>query len=455
MTQLPITHNLSPSSEIEASHEIFVGLLTGIANHEAKLATTAIIATQPDAWFSETGLWNEVRVRQGDNPGWVPDRRGPASYCHNSLGPIGLVTKGVTAGERGDVTAFKTNDEQPEAVAKGLALSGTLMEWSLQYPDISLQKVFGATASKGAFRTPEVRYGILKELVDNAGSPLTYADIAKPLLSPEVNELNVYASIRELTDNGTIKTELIDIAEDVVLEITGPYEYRGTGLHFDQMTDAAQLTYKAINLLWGKGLKEISFQDFTAAALEITPDADLPMLRQYWCFGSKTAYVNMPNLRPVTRRMHSPSIVALSPVHTDALKDLIKRLREIEDSTADLTNQTRAARAIITDPAKMAALYAKARKFSSNVAGQEVGSEVVSDQILGIVVNAGQITTTGVFEAMRKNGRPLTEDRIRNYLGQLAKNGTLNQEKRKLDPFKKREYIFYSVPETETPNERE
>ena len=54
---------------------------------------------------------------------------------------------------------------------------------------------------------------------------------------------------------------------------------------------------------------------------------------------------------------------------------------------------------------------------------------------------------------MRKNGRPLTEGSIRAYLGQLAKTGTLSQEKRKFDPSKKREYIFYSIPPTETLND--
>lgn len=449
MLQSPIIHDVLPSPEIKISHEIFVGLLTGIANHEAKLATTAIITSQPDVWFGETSLWNEVRARQGDNAGWLPDRKGPIKYCYFSLEPVGLVAKGSVAGERGEVTAFKANDEQPEAVTKGLALSGTLMEWSLQFPDISLQKVFGRTASKGAFRTPEVRYGILRELVDNIGSPLTYMDIARPLINSAIDERNVFASIRELTDNGTLKTRQIDVANDVVLEITGPYQYRGTGLHLDQLSEAAQLTYRAIDLLWERGEKQVNFQAFTAAALEINPQANLPELRQYWYFGSKTEYANMPNFKPLERTMHSPSIVALNPEHSEAIKNLVGRLRHIEEPTSDLSDQLRAGREIIANTVKMSALYAKARKFSANVSGQEESAEVVNGQIISIVVNAKQITTKGVLEALNKTGRRLTEGSISNYLSKLAQNGNLTQEKRKLDPTKKREYIFYSVPEAE------
>ncbi len=449
-TPYPASQNLAPQAEIENSHEMFVGLLTGIANHEAKLATTAIIASQPDVWFSETSLWNEVRLRQGDNPGWIPDRRGPAKYCSASLGPIGLVTKGTTRGERGNVAAYKANEDQPDAVERGLALSGTLMEWSLEFPEVSLQKILGVTASAGAFRTPEVRYGILKELVDNIGGPMSYMDIARPLLSDDIDERNIFASIRELTDNNTVTTQLIDSAENVTLEITGPYEYRGSGLRLDQMTASGQLTYHAIDLLWELDQKVITFDDLATAALQIDSDAYLPGLRQYWHYGSNADLVNMPNFKPVERKMDAPSIVALSPVHSEAIKDLVQRLRTIENTQTDLQANIKAAKEIISNTNKMAKLYAKARRFSSNVTGQEEGTEIVDSQILNIVVNAGQITTKGVFEVMRSTGRPLTEERIRNYLSKLASAGALSQNRRKLDASKKREHIFYSIPDNDT-----
>lgn len=446
MIESPSTCNIAPDSELAASKEIFVGLLTGVSNHEAKLATTAIITSQPDVWYSETSLWNEVKLRQGENAGWIPDRKGPIKYCYYSLSPIGLVAKGVINGERGEVSAFKANDEQPEAVAKGLALSGSLMEWSLQFPDISLQKVIGVTHSVGAFRAPEVRYGVLKQLVDNIGSPLSYMDIARPLVSADVDERNVFGAIRELTNNGILKTQQIDVAEDVVLEITGPYQYRGAGLRLEQISEGGQLIYGAIDLLWAKGIKEVSFKEITEAVLEINPEADMTKLRQFWYYGSKTEYVNMPNFKPVSRRMNQPSIVALSPEHTDAIIDLVNRLREIENPDSDLTAHRIKARKMISDQISMAAIYAKAKKFSSNVTGQEESREVVCNSILSIVVDAGKVTVNGVFEALAKTDHRLTEASVRNYLGQLAKNGALIQEKLKLDPTKKREYNFYSVP---------
>ena len=44
--------------------EQFTNLLTGIANHEAKLALVAIIASQPDVWFRGADLFHEIKDRQ-------------------------------------------------------------------------------------------------------------------------------------------------------------------------------------------------------------------------------------------------------------------------------------------------------------------------------------------------------------------------------------------------------
>jgi hypothetical protein len=120
------------SSQVHMS-EPFEGLLPGIANHEAKLALTAIIASQPDRWFSGTEFYHEIISRQGSEPGWVPDHKWPIKSCVNSLEPVGLVTLGTVTGERGDTTAFKSNDENPQIVDLGYALSGAGQEWSIDY----------------------------------------------------------------------------------------------------------------------------------------------------------------------------------------------------------------------------------------------------------------------------------------------------------------------------------
>jgi hypothetical protein len=440
-----LQNNLPPQSEQEASREQFLGLIAGIANHEAKLAVTALITSQPEEWFGESSLWKEVKDRQGAQIGWLPDRKGPVKYCVNSLGPVGLVVKGTIAGERGEVTAFTANDDEPELVSQGLALSGALLEWSLKNPDISLQKIFGATAAKGSFRTPVVRLGVIKTLANSDSETLTYNQIAQPIISDEVNEHNVYSSIRELRDVGILQTKLIDTADDVRLEITAPYSYRGAGLRFDQLTEPAKLAHKALDTLWANGQRVISFKELADTALTIDPGADLVKLRAQWQYGVSEDTTNMPNLKVAERTMDAVSSVKINPEYAEAIKDLVDRLDDIE-AGVQLDTYQEAAKRITGTPTAMATLFAKAKKFSSNVSGQEEGLEVVEQRIISIVAGSDAITARGIFKALEASGRPMTEGRITSYLGRMAKNGVLNQERRQLDPSKSRQYNFYSVP---------
>jgi Fe2+ or Zn2+ uptake regulation protein len=442
---------VSPGSlppQLNPNQEVFLGILGGVANHEAKLAVTAIMAHQPDRWFTRSSLFHEVMTRQGDQPGWAICHRGPIAYCEQSLEPVGLVAKGVVASGDGQLTAFKANDDQPQAVKIGHAISGALLDWSLEFPDLSLQRTLGVTAKKGKFRTPEVRYRMYKALLDDFSQEISYTDIGNQLNTTGIDLHTVYANLTAVTDSEILETHTLDSARDITLQIVNPNPNHNMQQSVG-LKPEIRLAYDALKNLWAAGKREITFEDFVSAATNLDPDMDIADLRSAWHYGSSARSENMPGLKLIDRTikdMKKFSTVSLNPKHDEAVMELVIRLDDVATGEPDVLEKYKErANDIVGNRIDMAKIFAKAKEFSANAAGADEGSEETERRILSLFRQLGSMTVKEMTEQLGSNGRKISRSSIIRYLNLLEEKGALKVDVHRGDASNRRRIQFYSL----------
>ncbi|HVZ11843.1 MAG TPA: hypothetical protein VG965_02330 [Patescibacteria group bacterium] len=183
---LETSSNSNESFAVERlSDEQMGNLLAAVGNHEAKAITLGIM--EPGRVYRQKGLRNAVLRAQGKNPGWRINIQGPIQYCFNSFEPIGLVAKEALRADFSTDGYFKT----PKGEAQGEALAGLVLDFSLRYPNFSLQDFFSVPSSSSAGekigegeeykeRAPLVRLKILQRLL-SMDKPIRISDVVNNL----------------------------------------------------------------------------------------------------------------------------------------------------------------------------------------------------------------------------------------------------------------------------------
>src|SRR5581483_11550407 len=100
------------------------------------------------------------------------------------------------------VTAYRSSELGEQW---GLAFTGVLLDWTLRYPDISLQQLLGVTASSGASRSPETRYRIYQELITHPGGELSQAEISHDIGNGGRDAVN--QTLYDLKDLGILEID--------------------------------------------------------------------------------------------------------------------------------------------------------------------------------------------------------------------------------------------------------
>ncbi len=440
-----------PDIDAEFSdQEAFLGLLSGVANHEAKLAVSAIILHNPSVWFSASALHREVMGRQGEHYGWKMATRGPVGYCEASLAPIGLVARGQTADGPRQLTAYKANDERPDVVELGHAMSGALLDWSLEFPDISLQQILGVTAKKGPFRTPEVRYNLYRALVEHPRGDASVVNVVDSLGSRGIDTFTSYQNVEALTDKDILQAHTLDIATDMTLEIVDPIP-RHDKFQANNLNAETVVVYGALQALWQQGKRQIGFDELVTESRVISPDIDVAKLRQAWSSGASKKSENMPGLRLATRSIEDPrqkSTLAINPSYEEAILELVVRLDDIAQAAPDaIRRYISTATAIINDQPAVSKLFAKAKAFSSTFAGQNEAPGAVEQRVASLFTGHGSMSVKQVTEALAQLGKPLSRGSVIRYLGQLTDKGALTVSTERPDPSRRRRIQYFSLPQ--------
>ncbi|MEO8105312.1 MAG: hypothetical protein ABI602_03155 [Candidatus Saccharibacteria bacterium] len=186
-------------------------LLVGVGNHEAK-ALTLLYLGQADAALDRHQMGLGFGAWLGPTPPWKPAPGIPFGYCEQSFQPIGQVVQKPARGPRDTAVGYELSES---GRTRGLPLAGLLLDWSLRYPDVSLQNVFGPTFSLSQTRAPQHRLRVLLDLLTAPGGALSTADFAGSLNSP-ADAMVYYARLskldrasRELERNNLVSAERV------------------------------------------------------------------------------------------------------------------------------------------------------------------------------------------------------------------------------------------------------
>lgn len=187
------------------SDEQLGNLIAAIGNHEAKAITLGLM--EPGRVYDWSGITKTVNGSQGDTPGWTTNGRGFLNYCSETFAPIGLVVKEVLNNDLSTYGYEKT----VKGETQGDAFAGLVLDFSLRYPEFSLQDFFGSTSSAGVKResaggvkknrAPITRYKILWDLVTST-LPVRSADLERNL--KEEGILHTSEHLEELARRGVI-----------------------------------------------------------------------------------------------------------------------------------------------------------------------------------------------------------------------------------------------------------
>jgi hypothetical protein len=190
-----------------------------LGNHEAQLAVAGIFAVLPDITMPKLRIMKELLIRQvptlgnptaadhkirvEESGGWVPHEGVPAKWCIWSLEPAGLLEQKEYQGRKGPQPAWRAT----ELAVRALPYVGGLAEWSLSYPDISLQQTAGGTPSNSDAdtRAPQLRHAIYRRLLDaDDKNPPTYKELESAVAAENIVADHVTNTIVALSDQGLL-----------------------------------------------------------------------------------------------------------------------------------------------------------------------------------------------------------------------------------------------------------
>ncbi|MGD0283990.1 MAG: hypothetical protein ABSB12_00095 [Candidatus Saccharimonadales bacterium] len=412
----------------------FLGFLNGVANHEAKLLTSAIILNYPNIPFKVRTIRQNLIDLQGEEDGWrnfAPSLGG--DYCRNSLAPIGAVVRADIVG-KGDqlVEAYKASDKGPLF----LPYVGALLDWSLRYPQFSLQEIFGKTQTPGQTRSPQTRFYIYKDLIENPEG-ISVANLQSGAAGAEyVQDDAITKQVNALLDEGvvTFSSKSSNNNPEVTINDTS---YNGTNDLYDTSREN-QGIYKFISQC-SNGAK-IDLESFIEGVLVVDPSLDPVKLRNKLIrgCGRGNAYPNL--VMPVESSDFSK--VQLVEGYIEAINNLLSRLEECLKGSGDIYKQKM--NVILYSPALFANLMKKAKSFSKSVAAHNMGHVVLEEHLSRLVEEAGSMTTEQAMTSLgHEVGRKLSRDAIRTILNELVRKGDLECNLHSVDKTHSRKIKYY------------
>ena len=396
----------------------FYDFLSGAGNHELKLLTGAVILAHSDIVYTPASLRRTLLDRQGAPTVWKFQASTPAQYCEQSLEPIGAVVTSKVLSERNKIVpgyqACATNRFEK------LALAGSLLGWSLDYSDISVQNVLGATASNSSVRSPEVRHQIYRSLLTGSDG-IDVSSLYEKLDGlgykhrPSMN-LQLY----RMHELGLIKLDS-NIGQNPSVLITHT-EFDALSKKLEDSLPETQAIYAAIRRL---GIRcNTTVNNIVTVAIEINPNLDATVVRYKLLNGVNGK--GFSGLQLTENPSQQRTTVFLNPTITKPVSDLCERLKDVRDGAVDVN--VRAARRIIESKPDFRKLTAKARQFSHAVAGKQ-GHELLEKQLLSIVNRSGETTVSVARDELKNTyAREISSHMLRRILNDKVKEGKLQQD---------------------------
>jgi len=408
----------------------FYDFLNGASNHELKLLTGAVILAYPDIAFSSALLRRALTDGQDDHEVWKIDVSIPRNYCVNSLEPIGAVVKTAIQGEQGTwVTAFEAEPDHREV---RLACIGTLLGWSLEYPDMSVQQVFGTTASHSDVRAPEMRYRSYTALLTGNEGGTVKSMFALLEGKGYPNYANMYTQLIRMQELGIIDLRTTDQNPEIAMNHAS-YQTLIRGL--EGTFPAARAAYAAIEQ-FGQA-QTTTVNEIVTTALTIDPTINPVALRAMLIDRvNKKIYSDLEHVQHNPRR----TAVTFAPAAKKPITELRKRLEATR--TGDSTG-LQMAEEILEDPEAFRTLVQKARSFSHLVKGKEGGRKLLETQLVNLVTTNKGLSTAELRDALKAQyGREIAERTLRDVLRGLVRSSQIAQDSARKPHSKRSTAVF-------------
>ncbi len=399
----------------------FYDLLNYAGNHELKLLTGSVILTNPDTAFSAASLLRTINNSQGDGePAWKFKSTMLRQYCTHSFMPIDLVTETETAGQRGKpVPGYQA---QPTDLEAKLGCLGSLLEWSLDHPNTSVQNAFGLTRSSTQVHSPEMRHRIYKTLL-TTGEGITMLDISRLLEGPSYGgEQGTSIQLRRMQELGllSIKSVIGENPEVVINDTRWSSSHR-----FEDAQPQLRAVISACKQI-GQG-QTTTVNDIVAEALKIDSGIDGAALRS-----RIMASINRPGtgyswLERVDDRSPQLTYVSFAPEAKGPITDLHERLETVE---AGDYRKSKAVGKILGDSDAFSVLVAKAKRFSPRTYPRTAG-KLLEAELASIVTTTVGMTAKEVREALiAEHNRDISMSTVVAALRKMADNGKIAREER-------------------------
>ncbi|HSW78476.1 MAG TPA: hypothetical protein VLF88_00445 [Candidatus Babeliales bacterium] len=419
----------------------FFDLLNSAGNHEAKLLTAMVILSSPELSFSAWRIYREMIERQGSQVEWNVDRKLPIQYCSRSLEPIGTVVKGEVTNSRGnEVTVYSASEF---GRMYGLGFCEVALGWSLDYPELPLIDVFGATNSKGDVRSPEVRYQIYKILLDKPDG-ISVKELRDRLDTIGYEGLSdIKKKVSMIAQNGLVTYQSKSSKHNPTFELASQDAMPSELPHSDRSIET-KAVYAALRALGSEDETIVSLDQIIGMVTNLNPEADLVRVRRILI----AAYAkdgSFPVLSAYRRTSGERSNVKLNPDYKKAISELVERLEHFRQEPIEFLHAQKAGD-IINNPELFSQLMAKARNSSRVYRSHTEPPSVFHQEMIAISTEVGPISISGLQRLLKsKFNRKMSADAIRETANRLAESGELTVKDLQPDSSKKRTRRFFSA----------
>lgn len=421
--------------------DVVFGYLDGVGNHEVKNLLGGLFLVDPNRLYTAPAMAHELNGRQGEDRAWGIKSDSVTQYCERSLEPVGAVVSGTVEEAGKNKVAWQANS----AHLKGkLALTGLLGEWSLTWPDLSLQQVLGTTTSPTEVRSPKARYGIYSTLLAHEGDT-SIIDIVSELGHNYTShgDTAINGQLNGLVALGIVSKSTNRRGYDPKVRINS-VEFAHSAMTLAEAIPETKALYKAIGKL-GAG-STITLNSLIDAALEADKEIDDIKLRWLLRQGvtEGRAYPGLSLVEPMSASLNTQSRINLTEQAQEPINGLVEGIDLIKDGQG-IDEFVARAKEILSTPADFRTLVAKARHFSprANASGRITDGQ----QLSSIVLDLENVTAEQARqELMKRFGRKLSKPTVRTILNDMAEAGHLLREQTTTDPHSGISTNLYRAP---------
>lgn len=395
-------HRFPSFSRVELSRptpdQIIKDCLNGAANHEAKSLTAIYYSTQPNMALGGTAVAEAINEAQGSDVAWAISPASVNHYCEKDLGPIA----NIISREKGDL--WRAN---PEYAAAKLALVVLVGLLSLDYPDMSVQRILGSTRQVGGKYVPEFRFGLYEAMLR---SPDELSIEALAAQFPNERPGRFVSQIIQLGRLGIIQKKTSRGMNPDIRIVDNRFWH--LSMTADQLIPESRALYAALKKLTVDSV--LTLDDLVDAA--IAEDGSINNIALRNAIMKDKSYFPGLELESRPMKKNKLSTVEITPAALGFVRALCQGAKDIRDGVG-IEDYTKRANELIDNQASCRTLMEKARNFSP--AANKVSNQEVADTILAVLQRKGscsldelhaEMDTLIVHSSLRRHVNRLIDD---------------------------------------------